>query len=83
MARESTNFQWNKLLLNWGMIIVLTVISLLKGSGDNSPIGVTRCSGLDWALFALLQVLCVIFIVLAVVLVKKEYKEKVESGYNF
>lgn len=55
IAYESTNLQWTKLILNWGLILILTVFSLMKGSGaEISIIGVMRCDGLDWALFAIL-----------------------------
>jgi len=65
------------------LIAILTVISLLKGSGTDSLIGVVRCDAVDWTLFAVLQVICIIFNVLGIVLIKREYAEKVECGYEF
>lgn len=82
---ESTNFQWKKLGLNWCMIIMLTVVSLLRGSGNplESLIGTSRCDDTDWILFMLLQVICVLMTIGGVIVVKKEYSEKVECGYEF
>jgi len=54
IEKESTNFQWAKLGLNWGMILILIVISILRGSGDNSPVGIMRCDKSDWKLYGLL-----------------------------
>ena len=51
---ESTNFQWKKLGLNILNIFTLVVISLLRGPGDDSIIGVKRCDGIDWLLFCIL-----------------------------
>ena len=51
---ESTNFQWSKLALNWGMIIALIVLGLMRGSGTDSIIGVVKCSSMDWVLFGIL-----------------------------
>ena len=52
---ESTNFQWQKLALNWGMVLILVAISLLRGSGDvRSIANVTRCDKEDWYFFGAL-----------------------------
>lgn len=70
--------------MNWGLMIILTVISLLKGSGEGlSMVGITRCDGTDWALFVVLQVTCFIFLALGVYVVKNEHNLKVECGYEF
>ena len=50
-------------------MIVFTLISLLKGNGANSPIGVKRCDQNDMVLFALTIVVCLIFEVSAIFLV--------------
>ena len=67
------------------MMILLTVISLLRGSGDpdESLIGTKRCDEIDWNLFTILHVVCVIMTFVGILVVKNEYKQKVESGYNF
>lgn len=54
IAYESSNLQWSKLALNWGILIALIVLGLMRGSGTDSIIGVIRCSKMDWILFAIL-----------------------------
>jgi uncharacterized membrane protein YfcA len=83
IAYESTNFQWQKLAHNWLLILALTIISVLKGSGTDSLIGVKKCDKIDWTLFAILQVICLSFLAWGLIIVKKEYAEKVEAGYKF
>jgi len=83
IREESTNFQWLKLSHNWIIILVLTVIQLLKGSGNDSLIGVVRCDSIDWVLFSVLQVICIAFTAWGIYIVKKGYQEKVHLGYNF
>ena len=51
IAYDSTNFQWQKLAHNWSLIALLTIITLLKGPGDDSIIGTVRCTGQDWGIF--------------------------------
>ena len=83
---ESTNLQWRKLALNWGMIVVLMVISLMRGSSnrpEDSLIGTVRCDTVDWSLFFALQILCLLFLAMGIVTVKYEYKEKKREGYEF
>ena len=63
-----------KLFLNWGMVIILTVIALLKGNGESQAIiGVNRCDPVDWGLFGILHFLCFIFIIVGVKVVQDEY----------
>jgi hypothetical protein len=45
IAYESTNLQYQKLAHNWLLIAFLTIISILKGPGDDSVIGTVRCTG--------------------------------------
>ena len=52
--RENTNFQWKKVILNWLMIVILIIISYLRGNGKTSPVDIIRCSGIDWFMFILL-----------------------------
>ena len=81
IAYESTNLQYQKLLHNWLLIAALTVISILKGPGEDSVIGTVRCTGQDWVLFCILQIVCIVFLVWGLVIVKKEFKAKEEAGY--
>lgn len=71
--------------MNWTNILVLVLISFLKGgsSPSDSLIGVIKCDHVDWVLFFTLQFFCAIFLILGLVVLKREYKEKVEAGYNF
>ena len=65
------------------MMTCLIIISLLRGSGNDSFIGVKRCDGTDWGLFAALQGCCFLFLGLGIVVLKREFKEKQEFGYQF
>lgn len=41
---ESTNFQWSKLALNYGMLIIMIILQLFRGPGITpSMIGISRC----------------------------------------
>ena len=55
----------------------------MRGSGTDSIIGVIRCSAMDWILFAILQGLCLIFTIAAIMIVNIEYKEKLDCDYKF
>jgi len=83
VKNESTNLQWLKLSLNWGMVLILTACLLLRGSGETSIIGVKRCDPLDWILFAGLQAACFIMTTLGILLAKREYMCKVYCKYEF
>lgn len=85
IAYESTNLQWSKVALNWGLIVILVIISLLKGADnkDSSALGILRCDPIDWVLFAILQIVCLIFLIIGIYVLKKDLKEKTEAGYNF
>jgi len=53
---ESTNFQWQKVFLNWGLIAMLILVSLMKGGSTeaDSLLGIVKCHHVDWILFILL-----------------------------
>lgn len=78
-------FQWSKLALNWGVIGILVVVSLLKGgsSPNDSLLGIVKCGKDDWIIFAVLQVICVVFLILGLLVIKREYRMKTEVGYQF
>ena len=71
---ENRVLPWEKLGLTWGLIIILTVISILRGDGNDSPVGIVRCDHIDWTLFFILQAICIIFEIIAICIVKKEYQ---------
>ena len=83
MDAENRMFPTEKLAITWGIIIVLTVVSVLKGSGNDSPFDIERCDQVDWILFWILQVICVLFEIVALYLVRAEYLRKVACGYEF
>lgn len=78
-------FQWSKLALNWGIICFLIFISLLKGgnSPQDSLLGIVKCDKDDWIIFGVLQIVCIVFLLLGLRVIKNEYKQKTEAGYKF
>ena len=69
--------------LAFALMMIFTFIALLKGNGSNSPIGVERCDELDWTLSAVLIVISSIFEIIAMIIVRQEYKKKIAANYNF
>ena len=65
------------------MIFSLITITVLRGKGKSSIIGITRCSMGDWALLFLLVSVGVILTLMAVKVLRNEYEEKVSAGYEF
>ena len=65
-------FPIEKMILIWGLIIIMTIVSLLRGSGNgkDSPIGVKRCDEVDWTLFWILQVICILFEIAGIYVVR-------------
>jgi hypothetical protein len=81
---ESTNLQWAKVVLNWGLIVFLIIIKMFQGGKkEKSVIGVLRCEGLDWGLFVILQVICVIALIAGVKIVRDEQAAKELYSYKF
>lgn len=72
-------------MLNWTLILVLVCISFLKGGAKptDSLIGIIKCDSIDWMLFSLLQVICAIYLLIAVFILKREFKEKSDASYDF
>jgi hypothetical protein len=58
------------------MVVTLIVISLLRGKGDGKLAGVHKCSATDWFLFFLLISIAITLTIVAVIILKKEYREK-------
>ena len=80
LRKESTNCQPNKLLLNWGSLFFLTLITIYRGDGKSSP----HFSTQDWIALIILALGLVSLTVLAVLAVlKPEYALKQAVGYNF
>ena len=68
IKRESTNLNY-KLGLNVVMISTLILVQVLRGSGSEpSVIGATRCTPIDWVLFASLLAFALVMTILAIFL---------------
>ena len=84
LAKESTNFQWNKLSSTGMMILTLFVVNLLRGQGATpSLVGIQRCELIDWALFGILVVASACITLVAILHLRKEYAFKKSIGYPF
>lgn len=84
-AKENTNFQWTKLAMNYGILIVMTVIKLIRGpgAGQESLLGITICSWQSWLAFAIQIIIVLIFSGLAAKIANNEYEKKEKLGYEF
>jgi len=65
------------------MILSLLVISILRGDGSGDMTGVEKCNPVDWFLFALLLLIAIILTIVALLILRKEYQEKIEAGWEF
>ena len=84
LKKESTNFQWNKVIMNYIMLILLFTINLLRGDGkEPSIIGVTRCKQIDWVLFGTLIFSSTFLTITAIIILRKEYTYKKTIEYPF
>lgn len=83
IEKESTNWQWASLGIIISLMIILTIISLMRGkkNPNQSLLGLRVCDGLDWGLFAILQAVCFIALGISICIVSAEMKEKEEVGY--
>jgi hypothetical protein len=65
------------------MIVIQIIIYNLKGDPDpkDSLLNYKRCELGDWMFFMALQIICIIFTIIAIFRSNKEYNEKVECGY--
>jgi len=81
LKKDSTNFQWPKLILNVSMMIILLFISLFRGNGEYSLIGVQRCSFADYGLLVVLFLIAIVLTIIGVKIFSKEYQAKVDIDY--
>lgn len=65
------------------MVALLVVITILRGKGNGYLSTVYKCSSTDWSLLAIFLIGGAIIIVIAVILLKKEYKDKLKANYDF
>ena len=83
IKKESTNLNY-KFGLNIVMIIALILVQVLRGSGSEpSVIGATRCTPIDWVLFASLLIFALAMTILAIFMQRREYEYKKKISYNF
>ena len=84
IAKESTNLQWAKLILNFLMLTILIVVLVLRGPGkEPSIIGVKACEGPDFLFLLLIVVSAALLTFIAIKNVGEEYADKKEAGYVF
>ena len=84
MTIESSHFQWSKLSMNIGMVVVLFVVTLLRGDGNKpSIVGVSRCDPYEWALLATLVIVALILTVGTAIMLNREYHHKCDIDYKF
>ena len=71
---ESTNFQWLKLCLNFGMLLVMVVCMVLRGPGnEKSLIGVQACDTPDFLFLILILVAAIFLTFIAIKSAQEEY----------
>ena len=84
IQKESTNFQWSKLALNYGMLAIMVILQLLRGPGSEpSIIGINRCDNLDWVLLTALILMCCLLTIAGCRMMQIEYESKEAAGYKF
>ena len=85
VRRESTNFQWGKLGMNYGMLTIMIVSQVVRGpgSGEKSVVGIEFCHTTSWITFAILVVCSVSMTLFSIRLSAEENEEKLEAGYTF
>ena len=71
------------MFLTWSLIGILIVISILRGSDNDSPIGIKKCDTMYWALLGILSAICILYEIIAIYVVRNEYEHKVKCGYQF
>lgn len=81
---ESKNWQPKKMSIILALPAVLFIVQLLRGSGkEPSIIGATRCTAIDWVLYAALITFALLMTLLSVCLQRKEYEYKKSINYEF
>ena len=85
IKRESTHYQWSKLSMNFGMLLVMVLTKLIRGpgAGKESIFGLEICSPVSWVAFLFLVLTAAVLTWLAAKIAQKEYKEKKAADYDF
>lgn len=77
VAQEGNNFHWLNLLIIIGIFVVANLVTLFRGgSGIKSIIGITKCSGNDWAVFIIYILISLLVSFLGSVYVLKKQRAK-------
>jgi hypothetical protein len=78
---EESHFQWEKWLINTILIVVLILMNLsLPSKTRESPIGITKCSPLYWAIQTSFILFCGLLLFVAVRTLKGEQGLKIKYG---
>lgn len=69
--REGSHCPCLKLTIIWTIVIVLILVSVLRGSKGDSVVGIERCSAADWSLQALLLIVCLLACIIVIFLLNR------------
>ena len=76
-GQEGNNFHWLNVLIIMGIFIISNLVTLFRGgSGIKSIIGISKCSGSDWAVFIIYIVVSLFVSFLGSVYVLKKQRAK-------
>jgi uncharacterized membrane protein YfcA len=77
LLQLESHIPWFKIFILFGVLIVVSVHSLLVGGKGDSLVGVVMCSSLYWGLFVtIIPILLLITLAVAYYLIKQEYKKQ-------
>ena len=64
---EDTNFQWSRLAMNYGMLLVMVLIKLFRGpgGGKESVVGLQICDAWAWIAFAIHVIVAILMTAIA------------------
>ena len=82
---EKEKIQGPRLLMIMGMLLLIVLLSLVRGgkAGSASVVGIQACSGGYWGVTAFLFLVLVGLAVVVGGVLSKQYQSKVECDYNF
>lgn len=82
---EKEKIQGPRLLMIMGMLLLIVLLSLVRGgkAGSASVVGIQACSGGYWGVTAVLFLVLVGLAVVVGGVLSKQYQSKVECDYNF
>jgi multisubunit Na+/H+ antiporter MnhF subunit len=84
IQKEQTHFKPASYVLVPTILVGLLLLTFLKGNSIlDSIIGVEQCSSMDFTFLAILVLFLITITVINIILVKREYKAKVDNDYTF